>query len=118
MDEMKEIKADIKELDDRLTDVEKVQAVMIEHNNNRDELIARNVEVLDGLRETMQNTNTVMTTLSADVNRQSAKIDSLETKINTVQEERNINIVKWLRDNWYTIVLAGGLIYEVAKDLI
>lgn len=118
MDELKEVKADIKELDDRLTDVEKTQAVMIEHNNSRDELIAKNVEVLDGLRETMQNTNLVMTTLSADVNRQSAKIDNLENKINTVQEERNINIVKWLRDNWYTIVLGGGLLYEVVKDLI
>lgn len=118
MDELKEIKADINDLDDRLTNVEKTQAVMVEHDKNRDELLARNVEVLDNLRETMQDTNIVMTTLTAKVNTQSDKIDNLENKINTVQEERNVNIVKWLRDNWYTIVLGGGLLYEVTKDLI
>lgn len=118
MDELKEIKSDIRDLDDRLTDVEKVQAVMVEHGKNRDELLARNVEVLDNLRETMQDTNLVMTTLTDKVNNQSDKIDNLETKINSVQEERNINIVKWLRDKWYTIVLGGGLLYEVIKDLI
>lgn len=118
MDEMKEIKAEIKELDHRLKDVETIQAVMVEHDKHRDELIAQNIEVLNKLDDTMQDTKVVMTTLTEKVNGQSDKIDSLETKINAVQEERNINIIKWLRDNWYTIVLGGGLLYEVIKDLI
>lgn len=125
MDELKEIRADIKELDGRVTTSEQNIAVLQEKEVNMKDLIQRNVDAYDRLNVTMQNVNQNLTenTISikqlgievADVKEQTM---SNKNEIDNLKDERNINIISWLRDNWVSIVLGGGLIFELVKNYI
>lgn len=125
MDEIKEIRADIKSLDVRLSKDEKKLAVLEANEVNTKDLVKQNVEAFEKLNTTMQAVCTKLTenTMSvenlgkevADVKEQ---VLSNEKEIDNLKEERNINMMTWLKNNWVSIVLGCGLVAELFKDYI
>lgn len=125
MEEYKELKSDIKDLDTRLSGVETEVAVIKANEVSTKDLVERNTEAFDRLDATMQSVcnNLTENTMSikhlgdeiAEVKEQ-GKIN--EKEINALKDERNINMMTWLKNNWITIVFGVGLVAEIMQDLI
>lgn len=125
LDDLREIKSEIRDLDNRVTTNEQDIAVMKERESNMDDLIKRNISAYEKLDHTMQEFGGTMIKVTTALDNMNTKVEDVQSKIDNVQEEvvqlkeeRNINIIEWIRDNWYTIILGGGLIYEVIKDFM
>lgn len=125
MDEYKELKSDIKGLDARLSDVETDVAVLQANEVSTKDLVERNTEAFNRLDSTMQSVcnNLTENTISikhlgdeiAEVKEQ-GKVN--EKEINALKDERNINMMTWLKNNWITIVFGVGLVAEIMNDVI
>lgn len=125
MDEIKEIRADIKALDVRLSKDEKKLAVLEANEVNTKDLVKQNVEAFEKLNTTMQAVCTKLTentmsveNLGKEVAEVKEQVLSNEKEIDNLKEERNINIMTWLKNNWVSIVLGCGLVAELFKDYI
>lgn len=125
MEEYKELKSDIKDLDTRLSSVETDVAVLQANEVSTKDLVERNTEAFNRLDSTMQSVcnNLTENTMSikhlgdeiAEVKEQ-GKVN--EKEINALKDERNINMMTWLKNNWITIVFGVGLVAEIMKDII
>lgn len=125
MDEIKEIRADIKSLDVRLSKDEKKLAVLEANEVNTKDLVKQNVEAFEKLNTTMQAVCTKLTentmsveNLGKEVAEVKEQVLSNEKEIDNLKEERNINMMTWLKNNWVSIVLGCGLVAELFKDYI
>lgn len=125
MDEIKEIRADIKALDVRLSKDEKKLAVLEANEVNTKDLVKQNVEAFEKLNTTMQAVCTKLTentmsveNLGKEVAEVKEQVLSNEKEIDNLKEERNINMMTWLKNNWVSIVLGCGLVAELFKDYI
>lgn len=125
MDEMKDLKADIKSLDIRVTKNEKKLAVLEANEINIKDLVEKNIEAYEKLNTTIQTVCNKLTentlsveNLSKDVADVKAQVVSNEHEIDTLKEERNFNIMVWLKDNFVTIVLGVALVVELIKNYI
>lgn len=126
MEEINEIRH---EFDEKLNivkeDVSSVKtdvAVCQEKIGNANVLIQQNNDILAKLNDTIYNNQIVMNKLSASIEATIEKVNTLEghvesnkKKIFALQEERNFNFIQWIKDNFVTILLAGGLIYSLVK---
>lgn len=125
MDEMKDLKTDIKSLDIRVTKNEKKLAVLEANEINIKDLVEKNIEAYEKLNTTIQTVCNKLTentlsveNLSKDVADVKAQVVSNEHEIDTLKEERNFNIMVWLKDNFVTIVLGVALVAELIKNYI
>lgn len=125
MDEMKDLKADIKSLDVRVTKNEKKLAVLEANEINIKDLVERNTEAYEKLNTTIQAVCNKLTentlsveNLSKEVADVKAQVLSNEQEIDTLKEERSINMMTWLRDNWVSVVLGCALVAELIKNYI
>ena len=56
--------------------------------------------------------------LSKEVADVKAQVLSNEKEIDTLKEERSINMMTWLRDNWVSVVLGCALVAELLKNYL
>lgn len=125
MEEYKELKSDIKGLDGRLSSVETDVAVLKANEISTRDLVERNTEAFDKLTDTMQSVSSNLTENTMSIKHLGEEIAEVkeqgkvnEKEINALKDERNINMMTWLKDNWITIVFGVGLVAEIMKDII
>lgn len=126
MEEINEIRHEFDEkieaVKSDVADMKTEVAICQEKIGNTNSLIQQNNEVLAKLNDTIQHNQIVMNQLSASIEATIEKVKTLEVhvesnkkKIVALQEERNFNFIQWIKDNFVTILLAGGLIYSLVK---
>lgn len=125
MDEMKDLKADIKSLDIRVSKNEKKLAVLEANEVNIKDLVEKNIAAYEKLDTTIQTVCNKLTentlsveNLSKEVADVKAQVVSNEKEIDTLKEERSINMMTWLRDNWVSVVLGCALVAELLKNYL
>lgn len=116
--EIEKIQSDVGAIDMRLQAVEKALPVMKEQYNNLDKLLQRNVDTLEKIDETIQDNRIAMEHMTASLNTTINKVGGLENDVKALKNERNLNVVEWLKQNFITIILAGTLIYEIISKSV
>ena len=125
MDEYKELKGEIHGLDSRISAAEQDIVVLQTKEVNMKELVQRNVDAYDRLNVTMQSVNQNLTENTLSIKHLGAEITEVKEQglankqeIDSLKEERNINMMTWLKNNWVSIVLGCGLVAELLKNYL
>lgn len=67
------------------------------------------------LTEAVSNLNAKMEETTQKVN---AKFERVNNRINEIDEKSKIDIMTWIKRNWFTIIIALGALVYVIKNLI
>lgn len=91
--------------------IEKLLEQQIESNKSQNETLGKLDKTLTEVCNTMVNMSDNQKEMKTD-------IEGLQENIKGLQDERNINIVKWLKDNWLKLVLGGYVLWDFLKGSI
>lgn len=107
----------VNELDSRLTAVEKEIPLIVERHNNTNDLLQKNIAVLDKLESAFQDNRLAMQAMAASVEQSNKEIASAKQDIKTIKDERNLNIVSWLKANFVQVILLLGVLALLAEQI-
>lgn len=107
----------VNDLDNRLTEVEKEIPLIVERHNNTNDLLQKNIAVLDKLESAFQDNRLAMQTMAASVEQSNKEIASAKRDIKTMKDERNLNIVSWLKTNFVQVILLLGVLALLADQI-
>jgi septation ring formation regulator EzrA len=97
--------------EEQIDELEELTRQMIEANKEQS-------ITLSNLDKTLITVSNTMTTISNNQADMKLDIEGLQGDIKGLQEERNINIIQWLKDNWAKLGLIGIVAYEIIKNSI
>lgn len=120
---IEELKSSVNKIDERVTNVEKDVAVMRQRESSMQALVQQTVDAYNKLDDTMTEVSKTMVEVNLTLGNMNNKIEgvqnnakALESEIQGIKEERNVNIVEWLRDHWVELAVAGVVIGELIKN--
>lgn len=114
MDNLTEV---VNKLDTRLTEVEKEIPLIEERHNNTNDLLQKNTTVLDKLESAFQDNRLVMQAMAASIEQSNKEIASAKQDIKTIKDERNLNIMSWLKANFVQVILLLGVLALLAEQV-
>jgi len=94
---------ELKQLDNRVDIIEKQIAIMNERYSNMDELIKQNISVLSKLQDAFQDNRLAMQAMTNSIETSGKEIAGMKKDISSLKEERNLNIMSWLKNNFISI---------------
>lgn len=113
-----EIRKELDDLDDRVDNIEKQLPVINERYNNMNDLFQKNLAVLEKLDCSFQDNKLAMQALTISVDQSNKEMTGLKQDISTLKEERSFNMMKWLKDNFISIVTLLAVAGLGAKILV
>lgn len=94
---------ELKQLDNRVDIIEKQIAIMNERYSNMDELIKQNISVLSKLQDSFQDNRLAMQAMTNSIENSGKEIAGMKKDIFLLKEERNLNIMAWIKNNFISI---------------
>jgi len=117
----KRLEDDIVELKTKTKDVPVVEELlrqMIGVNKEQNNIMNKNSDAIIDINKTLIKVDGNMDTMAKNQSTFSVNLDEVKKDINDLKEERNVNIIKSIKDNWWKIVLAGIGLYELAQAVL
>ena len=107
-----------RDLDDRVTELDKNTAVSLAS-------ISKSLEILSKLPDSYNSMEKTMIAMQAEISNAGVKTDSLEKKVDSlsqsiksIDEDGKVNIRKYLKDNWFKVVIAISAVLGLGALLI
>lgn len=113
-----EIRSKFESLDNRVDEIEKQLPVINERYKTMNDLFQKNIAVLDKLEGSFQDNRLAMQALTMSVEQSNKEVTGLKQDISALKEERSFNIMKWLKDNFISIVTLLAVAGLGAKILV
>lgn len=101
-----DIKADIQNLEKRIGILEQKDAAITVQVENTMKSIDKNNELLENLNKTMQEMQIAMTSMIDRVERMNDGLNTVDKEVSILKEERNFNIMSYVKSNFIGIVTA------------
>lgn len=117
----KRLEDDIVEMKEKTKDVPVVEELlrqMIGVNKEQNKIMSKNSDAIIDINKTLIKVDGNMDTMAKNQNNFSNSLNEVKQDVNGLKEERNVNIVKSIKDNWWKIVLAIVALYQLAQVLI
>lgn len=93
----------LSDLDDRVDEIEKQLPVINERYNNINDLFQKNIAVLDKLENSFQDNRLAMQAMTLSIENSGKEIAGMKQDISSLKEERSVNVVAWLKNNFVSI---------------
>lgn len=113
-----EVKDTLGKLDHRIDEIEKQLPVINERFNNLNELFQKNISVLDKLESSFQDNKLAMQAITLSIENSGKEISCMKQDISSLKEERSLNIMSWLKDNFISIATLVVVLGFLTKNLI
>ena len=117
-DEIKPIKSDINEIKIQMNTNDLLTKQAIENN----EKLSNAIDTLKGtmieISQSVKDSNRINGEITKTIEGLNTKISSVEAKIGEIDNKSKLDIVVWLKTNWFGIVGILGLLYTVIKTII
>ena len=110
-----EINHTLEGLDNRVDEIEKQLPVINERYNNINDLFQKNIVVLDKLESSFQDNRLAMQALTLSIEQSNQEITGIKDDISSLKEERSLNLMKWLKNNFIniaTLIVIAGMIIK------
>ena len=110
-----EISHTLEGLDSRVDEIEKQLPVINERYNNINDLFQKNIVVLDKLESSFQDNRLAMQALTLSIEQSNQEITGIKDDISSLKEERSLNLMKWLKNNFIniaTLIVSAGTIIK------
>ena len=98
------------DLDDRVTKLDKETSVALAKMIAAVEQLSKLPEIIDLMRQSLEQNNNETKTLGKSVDKLSGKIDVMEKRVTEIDNKDKISILAWLGKHWFTIVLTAGML--------
>lgn len=118
MEELKILQDNLSRLQERVGVMEQRMVVLEERYDNMNDLIKKNVVVLEKLDTTLQDNRVAMEHITDKIEMMDSRVSALEEdidyvsqKVDELKDERNFNFIQWLKNNLITIIVGATVIY-------
>ena len=75
-------------------------------------------EVLDKFSDTQSEFSFTLEKVNTNMNLLSVNLKDIKDDVDSLKNERNLNIIEWIKNNFVTIILAGYALYELSQKII
>lgn len=120
--EIKNIKNDINQIKIDLNTNNLLTQQSIDSNNKLSSVIDTMRDTMIEMGQSLKDSNRISLELTNNVSALSDKVNKvenkLEEKIEKIDNKSKIDIIDWLKNNWFGIVGIGGIAYTIISNFI
>jgi chromosome segregation ATPase len=113
-----EVKDALSKVGDRVDEIEKQLPVIQEKFNNMSELFQKNISVLDKLESSFQDNRLAMQAMTLSIENSGKEIAGIKQDVSSLKEERSLNVMVWLKNNFISIGTLIIILGSIIKKLI
>ena len=117
-DEIKPIKEDISDIKIKMNTNDLLTKQALECNEKLSGAIDILKNTMVEVSQSVKDSNRINTEITKTIEELNKKIASVEIRIDEIDNKSKLDIVIWLKNNWFGIVGIIGIIYAVIKTFI
>ena len=117
-DEIKPIKNDISEMKISLSNNDLLTKQALESNQKLSSAIDILKNTMVEVSQSVKDSNRINTEITKTIEELNKKIASVETRINEIDNKSKLDIMLWMKNNWFGIVGILGILYTILKGII
>lgn len=117
-DEIKPLKEDINEMKITLSNNDILTKQSLESNQKLSSAIDILKNTMVEVSQSVKDSNRINTEITKTIEELNKKIASVETRINEIDDKSKLDIMLWMKNNWFGIVGILGVLYTILKGII
>ena len=117
-DEIKPIKEDISDIKIKMNTNDLLTKQALECNEKLSGAIDILKNTMMEVSQSVKDSNRINAEITKTIEELNKKIASVEVRIDEIDEKSKLDIIIWLKNNWFGIVGIIGIIYAVIKTFI
>ena len=117
-DEIKPIKEDISDIKIKMNTNDLLTKQAVENNERLSNAIDTLKTTMIEISQSVKDSNRINGEITKTIEELNKKISSVEVRISEIDDKSKLDIVIWLKNNWFGIVGILGILYTVIKTII
>lgn len=117
-DEIKPLKEDISDIKIKMNTNDLLTKQALECNEKLSGAIDILKNTMMEVSQSVKDSNRINTEITKTIEELNKKIASVEVRIDEIDNKSKLDIILWLRNNWFGIVGIIGVVYTVIKTLV
>ena len=117
-DEIKPIKEDINEMKITLSNNDILTKQSLESNQKLSSAIDILKNTMVEVSQSVKDSNRINTEITKTIEELNKKMVSVETRIKEIDDKSKLDIMLWMKNNWFGIVGILGILYTILKGII
>lgn len=117
-DEIKPIKEDISDIKLKMNTNDLLTKQAVENNERLSNAIDTLKTTMIEISQSVKDSNRINGEITKTIEELNKKISSVEVRISEIDDKSKLDIVIWLKNNWFGIVGILGILYTVIKTII
>lgn len=117
-DEIKPIKEDISDIKLKMNTNDLLTKQAVENNERLSNAIDILKTTMIEISQSVKDSNRINGEITKTIEELNKKISSVEVRISEIDDKSKLDIVIWLKNNWFGIIGILGIIYTVIKTII
>lgn len=117
-EEIRPIKEDISDMKIALNKNDLLTKQALETNSKLSNTIDVLKNTMVEISQSVKDSNRINNEITKTIEELNKKITSVEVRINEIDDKSKLDIVLWLKNNWFGIVGILGIIYTILKNIV
>lgn len=117
-DEIKPLKEDVNEIKLKMNTNDLLTKQALENNEKLSHAIGTLKDTMVEISQSVKDSNRINGEITKTIEELNKKITSVEVRINEIDDKSKLDIVLWLKNNWFGIVGILGILYTIIKTMI
>lgn len=117
-DEIKPLKEDVNEIKLKMNTNDLLTKQALENNEKLSNAIGTLKDTMVEISQSVKDSNRINNEITKTIEELNKKITSVEIRISEIDDKSKLDIVLWLKNNWFGIVGILGIIYTIIKTII
>ena len=117
-DEIKPLKEDVNEIKLKMNTNDLLTKQALENNEKLSHAIGTLKDTMVEISQSVKDSNRINNEITKTIEELNKKITSVEIRISEIDDKSKLDIVLWLKNNWFGIVGILGIIYTIIKTII
>lgn len=117
-EEIKPIKHDINEIKIALNSNDLLTKQALESNSKLSNAIDVLKNTMVEISQSVKDSNRINNEITKTIEELNKKITTIEVRISEIDEKSKLDIMLWLKNNWFGIIGIIGIIYTILKSVI
>lgn len=117
-EEIRPIKEDISEMKIALNSNDLLTKQALETNSKLSNTIDVLKNTMVEISQSVKDSNRINNEITKTIEELNKKITSVEIRINEIDDKSKLDIILWLKNNWFGIVGILGIIYTILKNIV
>lgn len=117
-DEIKPLKDDVNDIKLKINTNDLLTKQALENNEKLSYAIDTLKDTMVEISQSVKDSNRINGEITKTIEELNKKITSVEVRINEIDDKSKLDIVLWLKNNWFGIVGILGILYTIIKTMI